>query len=117
MSGYWMVVGNRGGALVMNDVIGEILPLAIGVAISPVPIIAVILMLLAHRAGATAAGFLVGWVAGIVVVATVVTIVAAGSGLSEGGGGSRGFKSTRPSRTRTRPRSILSRCSTPTRLT
>ncbi len=72
----------------MNEVIGEILPLAIGVAISPMPIIAVILMLLAPRAAATAAAFLVGWVAGIVVVATAVTLIAANSGLSSGGSGS-----------------------------
>lgn len=50
----------------MGEVIGELLPLAVGVAISPVPIIAVIIMLFAPRAGGTSAGFLVGWVLGIV---------------------------------------------------
>ena len=34
----------------MGSVIGEILPLAVGIAISPVPLIAVILMLLSPRA-------------------------------------------------------------------
>jgi len=34
----------------MGGVIGDLLPTALGVAISPVPIIAVILMLLAPRA-------------------------------------------------------------------
>ena len=48
----------------MGSVIGDVLPLAVGVAISPMPIIAVILMLLAPRAGAASAGFLAGWVAG-----------------------------------------------------
>ena len=37
----------------MNLVIGEILPLAVGIAISPIPIIAAILMLLSPRAKGT----------------------------------------------------------------
>src|SRR3954471_6223430 len=49
----------------MGQVIGDLLPLAVGVAISPIPIIAVILMLLAPRAGGTSGGVLVGWVVGI----------------------------------------------------
>jgi threonine/homoserine/homoserine lactone efflux protein len=56
----------------MGEVIGDLLPLAVGVAISPIPIIAVILMLLSRQAGKTSTGFLVGWVAGIVVVTVVV---------------------------------------------
>jgi threonine/homoserine/homoserine lactone efflux protein len=62
----------------MGPVISDLLPLAIGVAISPVPMIAVILMLLAPRAGGTSVGFLVGWVLGIVVV-TVVALLLAGT--------------------------------------
>jgi hypothetical protein len=42
----------------MGSVIGDFLPQALGVAISPVPIIATILMLLAPKAGATSVGFL-----------------------------------------------------------
>ena len=48
----------------MADVIGEILPLALGIAISPIPIIAAILMLLSPRAKGTSLGFLLGWVRG-----------------------------------------------------
>lgn len=70
----------------MNAVIGDLLPLAVTVAISPVPIIATILMLLAPRAGATSAGFLLGWVAGIVVVTVVVTVVASTAGLDQSSG-------------------------------
>ena len=50
----------------MNLVIGEILPLAVGIAISPIPIIAAILMLLSPRAKGTSVGFMIGWLAGIV---------------------------------------------------
>jgi hypothetical protein len=41
---------------------GEVLPFAIGVAISPVPVIAVILMLLSGRAKVNGPMFLADWV-------------------------------------------------------
>jgi hypothetical protein len=59
----------------MNGVIGEILPLAVGVAISPVPIIAAILMLFSARAGSTSSGFLLGWLVGIVAATTLFTVI------------------------------------------
>ncbi len=59
----------------MNGVIGGILPLALGIAISPIPIIAAILMLLSPKAKGTSVGFLLGWVAGIVVAVVVFTLL------------------------------------------
>ncbi|MFF2486798.1 GAP family protein [Microbacterium sp. NPDC058062] len=59
----------------MGAVIGETLPLALGVAISPIPIIAAILMLLSPKARVTSVGFLLGWVLGIVVAVTVFTLL------------------------------------------
>jgi hypothetical protein len=59
----------------MVSVIGEILPLAIGVAISPIPIIAAILMLLSPKAKSTSVAFLVGWIFGIVVAVVVFTLL------------------------------------------
>ena len=41
----------------VGAVIGDLLPLAVGVAISPMPIVAVILMLLSRQAGKTGTGF------------------------------------------------------------
>ena len=67
----------------MNGVIGDILPLAIGVAISPIPIIAAILMLFSANAGRTSAGFLIGWVAGIVVATGLFTALAGSLGGSD----------------------------------
>lgn len=55
--------------------LGEALPLAVGIAISPVPVTAAILMLLSPRAKQTAVGFLVGWVIGIVLTASVFTLL------------------------------------------
>ncbi|QWT25257.1 GAP family protein [Subtercola sp. PAMC28395] len=59
----------------MNSVIGDILPLAFGIAISPIPVIAAILMLLSPRAKGTSLGFLAGWILGIVVTTTIFTLV------------------------------------------
>lgn len=70
----------------MGRVIGELLPLAIGVAISPLPIIAAIVMLLSRRAGPTSLGLLVGWVVGIVVATVAFVFVASTVGLDESSG-------------------------------
>ena len=59
----------------MGDVIGAVLPLALGIAVSPIPIIAAILMLLSPRARSTGLGFLGGWVAGIVVAVVLFTLL------------------------------------------
>jgi threonine/homoserine/homoserine lactone efflux protein len=59
----------------MGGVIGEVLPAALGVAISPVPIIAVILMLLSPRATGASVGFMIGWVIGIAAVVTAVALL------------------------------------------
>ncbi|MGZ8804918.1 MAG: GAP family protein [Microbacterium sp.] len=59
----------------MSSVIGAILPLAIGIAISPIPIIAAILMLLSPKAKGTSVGFMLGWVIGILVSVTVFTLL------------------------------------------
>ncbi|WP_157002140.1 GAP family protein [Agromyces laixinhei] len=60
----------------MGSVIGDILPLAVGIAISPIPIIAAILMLLSPKAKGTSVGFLLGWVLGIVVAVVVFDLLA-----------------------------------------
>jgi threonine/homoserine/homoserine lactone efflux protein len=60
----------------MGQGISEVLPFAIGIAISPVPIIAVILMLFSARARTNGPAFLGGWVLGLAVVSTVVYLAA-----------------------------------------
>ena len=55
--------------------VGEILPLAVGIAISPIPIIATLLMLMAPKARAASLGFAGGWIAGITVAVTVFTLL------------------------------------------
>ncbi|KAF0845349.1 GAP family protein [Nocardia caishijiensis] len=60
----------------MGQVIGDLLPLAIGVALSPIPVVATILMILSARGRGAATGFATGWVLGILLVTGVVTIFA-----------------------------------------
>ncbi len=68
----------------MGPVIGDILPFAIGVAVSPVPIIAVILMLFSARARQNGPAFLGGWVVGLTVAVIVVMAVADSAGVDSG---------------------------------
>lgn len=63
----------------MWQAIGDLLPSAIGVALSPVPIIAVILMLGTPKAKSNGPAFAVGWVFGLVAVSVIVLLVASGS--------------------------------------
>lgn len=60
----------------MGQAIGEILAPAVGVALSPMPIVAVILMLFTPRARQTGPAFAIGWVLGLVVVVGIVLLVA-----------------------------------------
>jgi threonine/homoserine/homoserine lactone efflux protein len=69
----------------MNQVIGEILPLAVGIAISPIPIITAILMLLSPRAKGTSLGFMIGWLAGIVVAIVLFSLLSSVIPLETGG--------------------------------
>lgn len=59
----------------MAEAIGQILGLAVGVAISPVPIIAVTLMLFSRSAATNSLSFLIGWLIGIAGAATVVLAI------------------------------------------
>jgi hypothetical protein len=64
----------------MGEVIGELLPLAFVMAISPVPIMSVILMLFSANAVRNSALFLVGWVVG---TTAVISIAAAALGQAD----------------------------------
>jgi hypothetical protein len=60
----------------MGQAISEVLPFAIGVAISPLPIIAVILVLFSARAKVNGPAFLVGWMVGVAAVSIIGYLVA-----------------------------------------
>jgi hypothetical protein len=56
----------------MGAAIGDILGFAIGVAISPIPVIAVILMLFTNKATANSWSFLIGWILGLAIAGGIV---------------------------------------------
>lgn len=67
----------------MGAAIGEIIPTAVGVAISPIPIVAVILMLFTPRARSNGVAFVAGWVIGLSGAGLIV--LAIGLEASDGG--------------------------------
>jgi threonine/homoserine/homoserine lactone efflux protein len=68
----------------MADAIGQVLPFAVGVALSPVPIIAVVLMLGTPRARTNGAMFILGWLVGLSLVGVTVLLVSSGADASGG---------------------------------
>jgi threonine/homoserine/homoserine lactone efflux protein len=69
----------------MGEAIGNTLPMAVGVAISPVPIIAIVLMLGTPRARSTGPAFAFGWLVGLAVVGVVVLLLASGNAAGDDG--------------------------------
>jgi hypothetical protein len=70
----------------MGAAIGEMLPLAIGIAISPLPIIAVILILTTPNGRSNGLAFLGGWLLGLAAVGVIVLIVTDTAGADTDGG-------------------------------
>ena len=70
----------------MGAAIGDILPLAVGVAISPVPIIAIVLMLGTPRARTNGLAFAFGWIAGLTIVGGALLALASGNSQASDGG-------------------------------
>lgn len=59
----------------MLEAMGDVLPAAMGVALSPFPIIAIVLVLSTPKARANALGFAGGWVAGLGAITAVLVFV------------------------------------------
>ena len=60
----------------MGALLGDVLPIALGIAASPFPIIPAILLLFTPRARATSSSFLLGWVVGILVATGTFALLA-----------------------------------------
>jgi hypothetical protein len=69
----------------MGQAIGGSLPLAVGIALSPVPIIAVVMMLTSRKARVNGPVFVAGWLAGLGIVGAVVLALAGAGGASQSG--------------------------------
>jgi hypothetical protein len=74
----------------VGQAIGESITFAVGVAISPIPIIAIILMLLSKKAGANSLAFAAAWVVGVAGALVVVIAVSGAIGTTTDGGPSHG---------------------------
>jgi threonine/homoserine/homoserine lactone efflux protein len=60
----------------VGALLGDVLPIALGIAASPFPIIPAILLLFTPRARATSSSFLLGWVVGILVATGAFALLA-----------------------------------------
>ena len=57
------------------EAIGGSLPMAVGIALSPLPVASLIILLMTPQARTNAPAFLLGWIAGILAVGFVVFIL------------------------------------------
>jgi len=69
----------------VGQAIGQVLTFGVGVALSPVPIIAVVLMLATPRGRVNGPAFLAGWIVGLAAVGTVLLLAAGDAEASEAG--------------------------------
>jgi hypothetical protein len=69
----------------MGQAIGGSLPLAVGIALSPIPIIAVVLMLTSRKARVNGPAFVLGWLIGLGIVGAIVLAIAGPGGASKSG--------------------------------
>ncbi|HEY7731325.1 MAG TPA: GAP family protein [Gaiellaceae bacterium] len=69
----------------MGEAIGQVLPFAVGVAISPMPVVAMVLMLITPQARANGVTFVLGWMLGIAVAGAILLSVASPADASEEG--------------------------------
>ncbi|WP_436771371.1 GAP family protein [Yinghuangia sp. YIM S09857] len=71
----------------MGDAVGQVLSPAIGVAVSPIPLIAVVLMLATPKGRANGLAFTAGWIVALAAGVALLVTVGAGGGADDGEGG------------------------------
>lgn len=69
----------------MGEAIGQVLPLALGVALSPIPIIAVVLMLGTPRGSSNGPAFVLGWIVGLSAAGAITLLISGGADASDQG--------------------------------
>src|SRR5512144_799999 len=75
----------RGGFRMAGQAIGEVLAFGVGVALSPLAIVAMVLMLVAPGGARAAWAFAVGWMLSLALVSTLVLLLADGADASVNG--------------------------------
>ena len=76
----------------MGQAIGQMLTMAVGVALSPIPIIASVLLVSSPRGRVNGPAFVLGCVASTVVIGGILIAVGVGSGTSDSGGPSTALR-------------------------
>ncbi len=74
----------------MGEVFGQLLPIAVGIAISPLPIVAVVLMLATPRGRVNGPAFVLAWIVGLALVGAIVILVAGDNAQTDSGAPSTG---------------------------
>lgn len=74
----------------MGEVFGQLLPIAVAIAISPLPIVAVVLMLATPRGRVNGPAFVLAWIVGLALVGAIVILVAGDDAASDSGAPSTG---------------------------
>ncbi|MBV9197440.1 MAG: GAP family protein [Solirubrobacterales bacterium] len=74
------------GSALLGQAVGQSLSLAVAAAVSPFPIIGMVLILTSKRATANGSAFLVGWLAGCGAVGTIVLILSSDEERAPDGG-------------------------------
>jgi Sap-like sulfolipid-1-addressing protein len=69
----------------MGAAIGQVLPLAVAVALDPIPIVAVVHTLSTPRGRVKGPAFVFAWLVGLALVGTIVLLLASGASASESG--------------------------------
>jgi len=69
----------------MSRALGDLLPLAVAIAVFPVPIIAVVLMVGLHRGRAKSLAFVLAWCVGLAAIGAIVLTLADGADASDDG--------------------------------
>ena len=69
----------------MGQAIGEMLPFAVGIAISPIPIVAIVLMLGTRNAKVDSLSFLVGWLGAMALAGVILLSIAGGADPTDNG--------------------------------
>ena len=69
----------------MGEAIGALLPFAVGVTISPMPIVAMVLMLITPRARSNGFTFLVGWLVGVALAGAIMLAILGPTSTSDDG--------------------------------
>ena len=65
---------------VLSQAIGDLLPAAVAVALSPIPIVAIVIVLGTSRARVNGVAFALGWIVGLTAVSALVVGLLGGSG-------------------------------------